>query len=102
MSWRVVVRPEIEQDLTRAADWYDQREEGLGERFIEEVLQVFEALATNPLLRSRRHPRKNIRWRYPERFPYRVIYEVLEREKSVIIAAVVHAARHDRHWKRRM
>jgi len=102
MSWRVVVRPEIEQDLTETAAWYDSREEGLGERFIDEVFQVFEALATNPLLRSRRLPRKNIRWRYPEHFPYRVIYEVLESEKTVIIAAVLHAARHDRHWKRRI
>jgi plasmid stabilization system protein ParE len=77
-------------------------EQGLGERFINEVLQVFEALATNPLLRSRKHPRKNIRWRYPDHFPYRVIYEVLDSEQCVIIAAVVHAARHDLHWKRRI
>lgn len=102
MSWRVVVRPEIEQDLTEAADWYDSRKEGLGERFISEVIHVLDAIAQNPFLRSRKHPRKNIRWRYPEHFPYRVIYEVVEREKSVIIAAVLHAAKHDRHWKRRV
>jgi plasmid stabilization system protein ParE len=44
--------------------------------------------------------RKNIRWQYPERFPYRVIYEVLE--DTVVIAAVLHAARHDRHWQKRV
>ena len=43
-----------------------------------------------------------IRWRYPDRFPYRVIYEVDEEQKIVVIAAVLHAARHDRHWKRRI
>jgi toxin ParE1/3/4 len=53
------------------------------------------------LLNSRRHPRKNIRWRYPERFPYRVIYEVIEADQMVIVAAVLHAARHDRHWQQR-
>ncbi len=100
MSWRVVVRPEIEKDLRQAADWYDSHEEGLGSRF--KVLQVFEALAKNPLLRSRKHSAKSIRWRYAKNFPYRVIYEVLEREKSIVIAAVIHAARHDRHWKRRL
>jgi plasmid stabilization system protein ParE len=102
MTWRVVVRPEIEQDLASAADWYDDHEQGLGDRFIREVLQVFEALAANPLLNSRKHPRKNIRWRYPDHFPYRVIYEVLDSQQCVIIAAVIHAARHDRHWKRRI
>jgi toxin ParE1/3/4 len=102
MTWHVVVRPEIEQDLTDAADWYDSREEGLGDRFVGEVLEVFDALAADPLLRSRKHPTKNIRWRYPDHFPYRVIYEVVETDNMVIIAAVLHAARHDRHWRSRV
>lgn len=54
------------------------------------------------MLNCRRHPTKNIRWRYPERFPYRVIYEVLEAEHVVVVAAVLHAGRHDRHWQRRV
>jgi mRNA-degrading endonuclease RelE of RelBE toxin-antitoxin system len=54
------------------------------------------------LLSARRHPRKNIRWRYPDRFPYRVIYEVLETEHSVVVAAVLHAARDDKHWRQRI
>jgi mRNA-degrading endonuclease RelE of RelBE toxin-antitoxin system len=45
---------------------------------------------------------KNIRWWYPKRFPYRVIYEVVEEEKLVIIAAVIHAARYDRVWRTRI
>ncbi|HEV2437923.1 MAG TPA: type II toxin-antitoxin system RelE/ParE family toxin [Verrucomicrobiae bacterium] len=64
--------------------------------------KVFDALAANPLLHSRRHPNKYIRWRYPDRFPYRVIYEVIEAEKIVVIAAVLHATRHNRHWQKRV
>ena len=67
------------------------------------MIQVLDSSgAGNPLLNSRRHPRKNIRWRYPERFPYRIIYEVDEPEQMVIVAAVLHAARDDRHWQRRV
>ncbi len=102
MSWRVVVRPEAGDDVAEAAAWYDDKREGLGDEFVEEVLRVFDALEVNPLLNCRRHPRKNIRWRYPERFPYRVIYEVTEAENTVVITAVLHAARHDRHWQRRL
>jgi toxin ParE1/3/4 len=102
MSWRVVIRPEVEQDVTEAAAWYDAQQAGLGEEFREEVIQVFDTLAVNPLLYSRRHPRKDIRWRYPDRFPYRVVYEVREAEQVVVVAAVLHAARHDRHWQRRV
>jgi plasmid stabilization system protein ParE len=102
MSWRVVVRTEAGDDVAEAADWYDERSSGLGDEFIKEVLKVFDALTENPLLNSRRHPRKNIRWRYPDRFPYRVIYQVLEEQQTVIIAAVLHAARHGREWKKRV
>lgn len=102
MSWRVVVRPEVADDMAEAAAWYDEQREGLGDEFVEEVLRVFDWLELNPLLNCRRHPRKNIRWRYPERFPYRVVYEVMEQDNTVVIAAVLHAARDERHWRERV
>lgn len=101
MKWTVVARPQARNDILQAADWYDCQSEGLGNGFIEEVLAVFDALEVNPLQHCRRHPIKNIRWRYPKRFPYRVIYEVIEEERLVVIAAVIHAARHDRVWRQR-
>ncbi len=102
MSWRVEFAPEVQQDVADAAEWYESRQPGLGEQFVEEVIGVWHALASDPLLNSRRHPTKNIRWRYPHRFPYRVIYEVDEASQTVRVAAVLHAARHDRHWKKRV
>ena len=102
MTWQVFSRPEAENDVIRIATWYDSRREGLGDQFIEEFLAVLDQLTINPLLHSRRHPHKNIRWRYPKSFPYRVIYEVIEREKTVVVAAVLHAARHKRWWQRRV
>jgi plasmid stabilization system protein ParE len=102
MNWQVVSRPQAETDVVETADWYDSQRPGLGSEFIEEVLAVFDALEINPLLNCRRHPTKNIRWRYPQRFPYRVIYELVEENRLVIIAAVVHAARHDSVWRNRV
>jgi len=102
MNWRVEIRPEVESDVAEAARWYESKQSGLGAEFVEEIIQVWDALAENPLLSAHKHPRKNIRWRYPERFPYRVIYEVLEVERSVVVAAVLHAARDDDHWRRRI
>jgi hypothetical protein len=69
MKWKVVARPEAEDDILEAANWYDTQRAGLADEFVEEVLAVFDALEVNPLLHCRRHPTKNIRWRYPERFP---------------------------------
>jgi len=102
MSWRVEFRPEVQSDVTEAAAWYDTRQPGLGAEFVEEIIRVWDALAEDPLLHSRRHSTKNIRWRYPRRFPYRVIYEVVESTRTVIVAAVLHAARQDHHWRKRI
>jgi len=62
------MRPEAADDTIQAADWYDAQVEGLGSEFTQEIVQVLDSLAANPLLNARRHPHKNIRWRYPKRF----------------------------------
>lgn len=92
----------MQKMIIEIAAWYDSRAEGLGDRFVEEFLAVLDQLAINPFLHCRRHPLKNIRWRYPQSFPYRVIYEVEEQERIVVVAAVLHAARHEREWMRRV
>ena len=101
MKWKVVARPQVAVDICTTAEWYNSKREGLGDEFAEEILSVFDALEVNPLLHSRRHDTKNIRWRYPKRFPYRVIYEVVDAERLVIIAAVLHTARRESVWRGR-
>jgi toxin ParE1/3/4 len=91
MKWQVFSRPEAETEVIQIAAWYDSRMEGLGDRFVDELLAVLDQLTINPFLHC-----------YPRSFPYRVIYEVNEDEKVVVVAAVLHAARHDRESKRRI
>src|SRR5258705_13405002 len=100
MKWEVVARPQAGDDILEAAQWYNRQRDGLGDEFTEEILTLFDALEINPLLNCRRPPTKNIRCRYPKRFPYRVIYEVIEPEGLVIVAAVLHSAREDTVWGR--
>ena len=101
MSWRLDFAPEVEKDVAEAADWYEAHQPGLGSEFIEEIVRAWNVLAENPLFNCRRHPIKNIRWCYPDRFPYRIIYEVDDANHAVRVAAVLHAARHDEHWRKR-
>ena len=58
MNWVVRFRPEVEQDMAEAAAWYEARQAGLGGEFVEEVIRVWYSLAKNPLLNSRRHPKR--------------------------------------------
>src|SRR6185369_13623033 len=84
MRWKVVVRPEAKDDILQAADWYDQQRAGLGDEFVEEVIALFDALTFDPIYQSRPHA-KDVRWRHPRRFPYRVVYEILQDERVVIV-----------------
>ena len=61
---------------------------GARANFVEGIICIWNTLAENPLLHSCRHKARNIRWRYLVRFPYRVVYEVVEAEHAVIVAAM--------------
>ncbi len=102
MKWRVEFRPEVEHDVACAAAWYNAKEPGLASEFVEDVIQVWDSLADNPMLNSKRHRTRNIRWRFPASFPYRVIYGVIEAENRVVVAAVIHASMDDITWRKRL
>lgn len=98
MSWPLVFRPEFRDDAAEAVDWYESRSHGLGGVFVDELIRVLEQIEENPLHRSRRHASKNIRWRFIDRFPYKVVYELVEEDGVIVVAAMLHAARHDQRW----
>jgi len=69
VSYRLVVRPEVDADLLQAEKWYDEHQAGLGRKFLRAARQTMARLPRNPLLYRVRHRRKQVRWTYPRRFP---------------------------------
>jgi hypothetical protein len=49
MIYRLQVRLAAEADVVEAAEWYDQRQSGLGEKFVREVDQALARVVENPL-----------------------------------------------------
>lgn len=99
MSRQLHIRPDALADIEQAADWYDHEVAGVGGEFIQAVRETVLALSADPLIHRVRDRRRNVRWCYPKRFPYRIIYRV--QEKHITILAVIHASRQDREWKLR-
>ena len=58
MSWRLEFAPEVEKDVSEAANWYETRQSGLGVQFVEEVIRVWDALTENPLVSNLRQSRR--------------------------------------------
>ena len=102
MSWRIISRPQAETDIARAAEWYDRQQPGLGGDWVVEAQATYDAISKNPYLNAQKHRSQPVRWRRTHRFPYRVIYQIFEEEKCVVVWAVMHSSRHDSKWQRRV
>ncbi len=84
-------------ELLDAARWYEERRQGLGRSFLDEVEQAFQRIDERPELYQVVH--LDIRRAPIRRFPYSVYY-LLDRD-SIQILAVAHDARHPSLWRRR-
>ena len=49
MSYRLKIRLAAEADVAEAAQWYNPRQHGLGEKFIREVDRAIASILENPL-----------------------------------------------------
>ena len=97
MNRRLIIRPEAEEELTEARDWYQSQREGLGAEFLVEIDEVFNRIRENPELFAPEY--KSVRRSGVDRFPYVVYYRVIG--DAVEVIAVQHGARHPRRWRGR-
>jgi toxin ParE1/3/4 len=100
MSFHLVVRPEVDADLLEAEAWYEGQQAGLGRSFLQAVRTAMAHLGDDPLLYRIQHRRMKVRWIYPRRFPYRIVFRVIG--DTITVYAVLHAARHGRQWHKRV
>lgn len=100
MKYRLAIHRKVEVDLDEAERWYEGQRVGLGREFIQSIYLSIEKLRQNPLLYRVRNRRRGIRWALSRQFPYRVVFAV--NEDAIVVYAVMHTARHERRWRRRL
>jgi len=98
MAGRLVLAPEVEQDIAEAYAWYEQRQPGLGEEFLSAVEACLELVQRDPKSHSEVH--ESYRRAIVRRFPYCVFYEFANQTATVY--CVTHAARDPAKWRQRM
>lgn len=91
----LVVRkvPLAEQDAFDAAIWYEERQPGLGEEFLDEVDRAVRVLSDSALHHRIRFA--DVRRTVIHRFKFYGIYYIV-REEEVWILAIFHGRRHPR------
>ena len=95
----LIVRPAAEADIETALAWYEQRELGLGGRFIDDLRRAVRRVQERP--RQFPEVRPGARRALLQRFPY-ALYFVLRDESSAALVAVLHQRRQPATWKRRV
>ena len=96
MARRIIMRPEVPDDLTVIVDYFDLHSEGAGDRFLQSVFRTFDELAEMPgkgsLKRFRRPRLEGMRsWWVPGFRKYLIYYQFTD--QALTIFAVLHGAR---------
>jgi plasmid stabilization system protein ParE len=97
MSLPVIIRPEAEQDLEEARNWYEGQRTGLGGEFVGAVDDVLGRIGDFPELYPAEY--RGVRRAVLSRFPYVVYYRTTD--SAVEVLAVLHGSRHPRTWRSR-
>ncbi len=85
-------------ELDDAIEYYNLQSPGLGEKFLDEVLETIEIISSFPELWSQNT--KNTRKAVLRKFPFNLIYAKLEDE--IYIIAVAHQNREPEYWINRI
>ncbi len=94
MGFRVVITPKAKQHIADALLWYTDINPQLAADFADQLEDAIQIALTQPLLFqkvSRNYRKINL-----VRFPYKVIYFI--EDENIIIAAVIHHKRNNKHW----
>lgn len=93
------VRPEAEEELDAAAQWYEARKPGLGAELVAAVDEALMWIVESPLASPIWRPGIPHRFHAVRRFPYLVFFIV--DDNVVEVVAIAHGKRRPGYWQRR-
>ena len=87
-----------QQEIDEAFVWFDERDEGKGVQFLDELDRVVRLVKTYPLASV--EIESEIRRCLFARFPYSLIYGI--EDETIVVIAVAHVRRSPRYWVDRL
>lgn len=86
-------RAQLETELIQ--NWYDEIEDGLGEKFLQDMNSRLEKICLFPMS-FQKISEGGIRQTLLKRFPYHIIYSIEKDE--IIILSIYHVKREEEDW----
>lgn len=91
---RVVSHPEADEELEAAAHWYEERQPGLGDIFLDQFENALRRILSEPE-RGRKIQGENRKLNFHQ-FPHAIVYSV--GGDTLYIKAVMHLHRRPFYW----
>ena len=88
MDYNIIISVEAEKDTNAAYCYYEIQQPGLGERFLDELSFFYKKLEQHPQYYSFTSENKTSRSVALKIFPYKIIYEI--EDKDLFVYAVYH------------
>lgn len=87
----IILSPLAEKEIEESFSWYEENQEGLGERFIDLIDDSFIQISKSPEF----YPKKKANFRefLVDKFPFLIIYEYISRSNTINILHVFHTSR---------
>ncbi len=97
MTSRLIFSAEAAEDVVGAREWYDEREAGLANRFLDELDACCYLIKSHPTAFGKVH--RGYRGTCLKRFPYVVVYSV--QPNGVYVVGVMHTSHGPETWRSR-
>ena len=85
-NYKVIISETAKADIKKNANWYNKKQAGLGKRFTQSLRECIKTIKLQP--ESSRVRYRNNRAIIPQKFPYLIIYNINEENKTISIIAV--------------
>ena len=90
-NYKIIFSASALQDINEAKQWYNTQQKGLGNRLVQDVKIVIEAIKRNPEFASIKF--ESIRTASCKIFPYSVHYELDENNQLIRVISIFHFSR---------
>jgi plasmid stabilization system protein ParE len=91
MTYSYLQLGKAQNEILDAWEWYENKQTGLGDRFLQEVRKKIKSIISNPL----KYPLKgNYYETQTDIFPYLIVFDIDKTNNQILIVSVFHMSRH--------
>jgi plasmid stabilization system protein ParE len=101
MAYTYRLHEQAHEEYIEAYSWYEEKQRGLGARFMNSVEKRLQQISEYPEYFGKRQ-RSNFREAKVENFPYMIVYEFFKQKQMIHIAAIYHNKRNPKRKYRRL